>query len=35
MGLSEPVNGALTEAVNLVESVINKVLAGEWPGSKQ
>ncbi len=35
MGLSEPVNGALTEAVNLVESVINKVLAGEWPGTKQ
>jgi hydrogenase maturation protease len=35
MGLSEPVEGALTEAVNLVESVINKVMAGEWPGTKQ
>ncbi len=35
MGLSEPVNGALAEAVSLVESVINKVLAGEWPGTKQ
>jgi hydrogenase maturation protease len=35
MGLSEPVRGALTEAVNLVESVINRVLAGEWPGSGQ
>jgi hydrogenase maturation protease len=34
MGLSEPVQGSLTQAVNLVESVINKVLAGEWPGSK-
>jgi hydrogenase maturation protease len=34
MGLSEQVRGSLTEAVNLVESVINKVLAGEWPGSK-
>lgn len=35
MGLSEPVNGALMAAVNLVECVINKVLAGEWPGSGQ
>jgi hydrogenase maturation protease len=34
MGLSEPVRASLTEAVNLVESVINKVLAGEWPGTK-
>lgn len=34
MGLSEQVMGSLTEAVDLVESVINKVLAGEWPGSK-
>ena len=34
MGLSEPVGHALTEAVNLVESVIDKVLAGEWPGSR-
>jgi hypothetical protein len=35
MGLSQPVNGALAEAVNLVESVINKILAGEWPGTNQ
>lgn len=35
MGLSEPVKGALTEAANLVESVIDKVLAGEWPGHEQ
>jgi hydrogenase maturation protease len=34
MGLSEQVLDSLTEAVNLVESVINKVLTGEWPGSK-
>lgn len=33
MGLSETVKASLPEAVNLVESVINKVLAGEWPGS--
>ena len=35
MGLSEPVRASLTEAVNLVESVIDKVLAGEWPGSRK
>ncbi len=35
MGLSDPVKGALSEAVSLVESVINKVLAGEWPGTRQ
>jgi hydrogenase maturation protease len=34
MGLSKPVRASLTEATDLVESVINKVLAGEWPGSK-
>jgi hydrogenase maturation protease len=33
MGLSDRVKGSLTEAVNLVESVINKVLAEEWPSS--
>jgi len=32
MGLSEPVSRAVTEAVSLVESVIQRVLAGEWPG---
>jgi hydrogenase maturation protease len=31
MGLSKPVQRALTEAVTMIESVINKVLAGEWP----
>ncbi len=33
MGLSEPVGAAIDEAVNLVESVIKRILAGEWPGS--
>lgn len=35
MGLSEPVRGALPEAVKLVESVVNRVLSGEWPGTKE
>ncbi len=35
MGLSQPVGAAVTEAVSLVESVIKRVLAGEWPDSKQ
>jgi len=34
MGLSNPVAAAVTEAVDLVESVIKRILAGEWPGSK-
>jgi hydrogenase maturation protease len=34
MGLSDPVAAAVTEAVDLVESVINRILAGEWPGSE-
>lgn len=33
MGLSDPVARAVSEAVNLVESVIDRVLAGTWPGS--
>ncbi len=35
MGLSVLVTRALDEAVDLVESVVNKVLAGEWPASGQ
>jgi len=31
MGLSEPVEKAVTEAVDLLDSVINKILAGNWP----
>ena len=34
MGLSEPVGKAIDEAVNLVESVIKRVLSGDWPGSQ-
>ncbi len=33
MGLSEQVSAALTEATSLVESVVKKVLANEWPSS--
>jgi hydrogenase maturation protease len=35
MGLSSPVAAAVTEAVDLVETVIKRILAGEWPASKQ
>ena len=31
MGLSEPVEKAVNEAVDLLDSVINKILAGNWP----
>jgi hydrogenase maturation protease len=31
MGLSEPVEKAVDEAVNLLDSVISKTLAGNWP----
>lgn len=34
MGLSDPVAAAVIEAVDLVESVIKRILAGEWPSSK-
>lgn len=33
MGLSEPVERAVTQAVILLESVVTRVLAGQWPGS--
>jgi hydrogenase maturation protease len=31
MGLSKPVEKAVNEAVDLLDSVIDKVLAGNWP----
>jgi hydrogenase maturation protease len=31
MGLSEPVAAAVDEAVKLVDSLVEKILAGEWP----
>ncbi|HLJ90177.1 MAG TPA: hydrogenase maturation protease [Candidatus Angelobacter sp.] len=35
MGLSEPVSAAVDEAVQLLESLIVKILAGEWPVALQ
>jgi len=32
MGLSTAVAGSLEEAVRLVESLVNQILAGQWPG---
>jgi hydrogenase maturation protease len=32
MGLSEPVSAAVEEAVGLVESLVSRILNGEWPG---
>lgn len=34
MGLSEPVTAAVDEAVKLVHSLVNRILAGEWPAKK-
>jgi len=34
MGLSEPVAAAIDEAVSLVESLIHRILRGEWPGTR-
>jgi hydrogenase maturation protease len=34
MGLSEPVTGAVDEAVKLVQSLVTRILAGEWPATK-
>jgi hydrogenase maturation protease len=34
MGLSEPVTAAVGEAVKLVESLVTRILAGEWPAKK-
>jgi hydrogenase maturation protease len=33
LGLSEPVTAALDEATTLVESLVARILAGEWPGT--
>jgi hydrogenase maturation protease len=32
MGLSEPVTAAIDEAVKLVDSLVARILGGEWPG---
>jgi hydrogenase maturation protease len=34
MGLSEPVAAAVDEAVTLVDSLVTRILAGEWPAKK-
>jgi hydrogenase maturation protease len=34
MGLSEPVAAAVDEAVSLVESLVTRILAGEWPAKE-
>ena len=34
MGLSEPVAAAVDEAVKLVDSLVTRILAGEWPARK-
>jgi hydrogenase maturation protease len=34
MGLSAPVEGAVDEAVKLVESLVNRILSGDRPGSR-
>jgi hydrogenase maturation protease len=34
MGLSEPVMAAVDEAAKLVESLVTRILAGEWPAKK-
>ncbi|MGA2427756.1 MAG: hydrogenase maturation protease [Candidatus Acidiferrum sp.] len=34
IGLSEPVEAAVDEAAKLVESLVNRILAGEWPENK-
>jgi hydrogenase maturation protease len=34
MGLSEPVSAAVNEAVKLIDSLVTRILAGEWPATK-
>jgi len=34
MGLSEPVTAAVDEAVKVVDSLVTRILAGEWPAKK-
>jgi hydrogenase maturation protease len=34
MGLSEPVSAAVDEAVKLIDSLVTRILAGEWPAKK-
>jgi hydrogenase maturation protease len=34
MGLSDPVAAAVNEAVKLIDSLVTRILAGEWPAKK-
>jgi hydrogenase maturation protease len=34
MGLSEPVAAAVDDAVKLIDSLVTRILAGEWPAKK-
>ena len=34
MGLSEPVAAAVDEAGKLIDSLVTRILAGEWPAKK-
>jgi hydrogenase maturation protease len=34
MGLSEPVSSAIDEAVKLINSLVTRILGGEWPAKK-
>jgi hypothetical protein len=34
MGLSAAVAAAVSDAVNLVDSLVTRILAGEWPARK-
>ena len=35
MGLSEPVSGAVDQGAKLVETLVTRILAGEWPAQSQ
>jgi hydrogenase maturation protease len=35
MGLSAPVTRAVNEAIDMAESLIKRILAGDWPGANQ
>jgi hypothetical protein len=34
MGLSAPVTAAIDEAVKLIDKLVTRILAGEWPAEK-
>jgi hydrogenase maturation protease len=34
LGLSDAVAGSINDAVNLIDSLVTRILAGEWPAQK-